>query len=72
MKRNVVVDTVKGVTYLVAFNTPGGELVLVTRGTVNLLFARDETLRADRILADNAAEALLVPLSGLVLHFLGA
>lgn len=66
------VDIVKEVIYLVAFNTSSGELVLVTRGTVNLLFARDEALRADRILADNATEALLVPLSGLVFHFLGA
>lgn len=68
--RRIIVDTEKGVAYLVALNTPGGELVLVTSGTVNLLLARDEALRADRILADHAAEALLVPLSGLVFHLL--
>lgn len=59
-------------THLVALNTPGGELVLVTCGTVNLLLARDEALCADRIPADHAAEALLVPLSGLVFHLLSA
>jgi len=58
-------------THLVALDTPGGELVLVASGTVDLLLARDEALRADRVLADHAAEALLVPLSGLVLHLLG-
>lgn len=57
---------------LVALNTPGGKLVLVTSGTINLLLARDEALRADRILADHAAKALLVPLSGLVFHLLSA
>lgn len=55
---------------LVALNTPGGKLVLVTSGTINLLLARDEALRANRILADHAAKALLVPLSGLVFHLL--
>jgi len=67
----VVVDIIKEVTHLVTLNTSGGELVLVTCGTVNLLLARDETLRADRTLADHAAEALLVPLSGLIFHLLG-
>lgn len=57
---------------LIALNTPGGEFVLVTSGTINLLFARDEALCADRILTDHAAETLLVPLSGLVFHFLSA
>lgn len=66
----MVVDVIKGVTHLVALNTPGGELVLVTCGAVNLLLARDEALRADRILADHAAETLLVPLSGLIFHLL--
>jgi len=61
----------KGAAYLVALDTPGGELILVASGTVDLLLARDEALRADRVLADHAAEALLVPLSGLVLHLLG-
>ena len=62
----------RGVAHLVALNTPGGKLVLVTSGTINLLLARDEALRANRILADHAAKALLVPLSGLVFHLLSA
>lgn len=68
----VIADAVKGVAHLVALNTPGGEFVLVTSGTVNLLFARDEALRADRILANHAAETLLMPLSGLIFHLLSA
>lgn len=56
--------------YLVALDASGGELVLVARGAINLLLPRNEALRTDRILADHAAEALLVPLSGLVLHLL--
>lgn len=58
--------------YLVTLDAAGGELVLVAAGAVDLLLARDEALRADRVLADNAAEALLVPLPGLVLHLLGS
>lgn len=58
--------------YLVALNAASGELVLVTASAVDLLFARDEALGSDRVLADYAAEALLVPLPRLVLHFLGA
>jgi len=57
-------------THLVALNTPGGELVLVTCGAVNFLLARDEALRADRIFANHAAEAFLVPLYGLIFHLL--
>lgn len=60
----------RGAAHLVALNTPSGELVLVASGTVDLLLARDEALRADRVLADHAAEAFLVPLSGLVFHLL--
>lgn len=57
--------------YLVAFNASGGELVLVARSAIDLLLARNEALRTDRVLADHAAETLLVPLPGLVLHLLG-
>lgn len=56
--------------YLVALDTPRGKLILVASSAVDLLLARDEALRSDRILADHAAETLLVPLSGLVLHLL--
>lgn len=56
---------------LVTLDASGGKLVLVASGTVDFLLARDEALRSDRVLADNAAEAFLVPLSGLVLHLLG-
>lgn len=68
----VIIDTEKGVAHLVTLNTPGGELILVTSGTVNLLFARNKALGTNRILAHHTAEALLVPLSGLVFHLLGA
>lgn len=70
--RKVIGDIVKGVAHLVALNTPGGEFVLITSGTVNLLFARDKALRANGILANHTAEALLVPLSGLIFHLLSA
>lgn len=68
MRDDVVV---RSGSHLVALNTPGGKLVLVACGTVDLLLARDEALRANRVLADHAAEALLVPLSGLIFHLLG-
>lgn len=56
---------------LVAFNAAGGELVLVAAGAVDLLLPGDEALRADWVLAHDAAETLLVPLPGLVFHLLG-
>lgn len=55
---------------LVALNASSGKLVLVARGAIDLLLARDEALSPDRVLAHHAAEALLVPLPGLVLHLL--
>lgn len=57
--------------YLVTLNATSGKLVLIASSTVNFLFTWDEALRANGILADNATEALLVPLPGLVLHLLG-
>jgi hypothetical protein len=57
-------------TYLVAFDAASGELLLVATGAVNLLLPGDERLGADGSAADNAAEALLVPLARLVLHLL--
>lgn len=56
---------------LATFDTASGEFLFVTTAAVNILIARDERLGADGALADEAAEALLVPLSALVLHFLG-
>lgn len=47
-------------------------LLLVTTGTVDVVLPRNKGLGADRGLADATAEALLVPLSRLVFHFLGA
>lgn len=58
------------VLHLVALNASSGKLVLVARGAIDLLLARDEALSPDRVLAHHAAEALLVPLPGLVLHLL--
>lgn len=57
-----------GSTNLVAFNAACGELVLITASAVDLLLPGDEGLGADRVLAHYAAETLLVPLPGLVLH----
>lgn len=58
--------------YLVAFDASSGKLVFVTTGTIDFLFARDETLRTDRILANYAAETFLMPLPGFVFHLLRA
>lgn len=57
---------------LIALNAASSELILVTPGAVDLLFTWDEALSPNGILADNAAEALLMPLPCLVLHLLGA
>jgi hypothetical protein len=58
-------------TYLVAFDAASGELLLVAPSAVNLLLPGDERLGADGSAANDAAEALLVPLARLVLHLLG-
>lgn len=57
---------------LLAFDASGGVLFLVAAGTVNFLLARNERFRADCGFAHAAAETLLVPLSGFVLHLLRA
>lgn len=57
--------------HLVALDATSCVLFLVTLGAVDLLFAWDEALGADRRFAHHAAEALLVPLPSLVLHLLG-
>lgn len=57
---------------LLALDATGRVLLLVAAGAVDFLLARDERLGANGRFADAAAEALLVPLSGLVLHLLGS
>jgi len=57
--------------HLIALNAARGELLLVAAGAVDLLLPRDEGLGPDGRLADAAAEAVLVPLPGFVLHLLG-
>lgn len=57
---------------LTALDASSSELLLVAARTVDLLLTRDEALGADGGLAHTATEALLVPLTGLVLHLLVA
>lgn len=57
---------------LVALDAAGSELILVASRAVDLLLAGDKAPGADGVLAHHAAETLLVPLPGLVLHLLGA
>lgn len=58
--------------YLVALNATGSKLLLIARGTVNFLLTGDEALCAYGTFAHTATEALLVPLTCLVLHLLRA
>jgi len=55
-----------------AFNTAGCKLLFVATRAVNILLTRDKRFCANWRLADAAAEAFLVPLPTLVLHFLGS
>lgn len=57
---------------LVAFDAPGGKLVFIAAGTVDVVVPRNEAPGANRVAAHAAAEALLVPLMALVLHLLCA
>jgi len=68
----VLVGYTAGGDNLVALDAAGSKLLLVAGGAVDLLLARDEALGADCGLANDAAEALLMPLPGLVLHLLRA
>lgn len=56
--------------YLVTFNATSRELFLVTSSAVDILFPGYEAFGTYGRLAHNAAETFLVPLSGLVFHFL--
>jgi hypothetical protein len=58
--------------HLVALDTTGSKLFLIASGTINLLLTRDEALGAYGGFAYTATEALLMPLTCLVLHLLCA
>ena len=55
---------------LAALDTLRGELFFITFSTVDVVLLGDEGLGSDGVLAGAADEALLVPLSRLVLHLL--
>ena len=56
--------------YLVALDTLGGKLVLVAAGAVDVILLGDEALGPNSVGAGATGEALLMPLSHLVLHLL--
>ena len=56
--------------HLTALNALCCELLLVALGAVDVVLLGDEALGADGVLAGAADEALLVPLTSLVLHLL--
>lgn len=58
--------------YLLALDATGCVLFLVASGAVDLLLTGDKGFGTDGGFADTAAEALLVPLSGLVFHLFGS
>lgn len=68
----ILVSHPTGSDHLVTLDTPGGELLLVAARAVDLLLTGNETLGADRGLADATRKAFLVPLSSLVFHLLRA
>lgn len=59
-------------SHLIALDAPSGVFLFVTLGAVDFLLFGDETLGSNWYLAHYAAEALLMPLSRLVFHFLRA
>lgn len=68
----VLVGHTPGGDDLATLDASRGKLLLVAGGAVDLLVPGDEALGADGSLAHATAEALLVPLTGLVLHLLVA
>ena len=56
--------------YLAALDALGGKLLLITFSTINVMLLGDEGFCANRVLASTADKTLLVPLAGLVFHFL--
>lgn len=55
---------------LAALDALGGKFLLVTFSTVDIVLLGDEGFCADRVFASAADKTLLVPLAGLVFHFL--
>jgi len=55
-------------SYLATLDAPSGELLLIAASAVDLLFPGNEALGTNGSLTHAAAETLLVPLAGLVLH----
>jgi len=55
---------------LAALDALGGKFLLVTFSTVDVMLLGDEGFCANRVLASTADKTLLVPLAGLVFHFL--
>lgn len=72
MPRLVLVGNTSRGDDLIALDAARGKLLLVAAGAIDLLLPRDEGLGPNGRLADAAAEAILVPLPGFILHFLGA
>lgn len=72
MPRFVLVGHTTAGDDLLALDATGCVLLLVAPGAVDFLLTGDERFGTDGGLADAAAEALLVPLSGLVFHFFGS
>lgn len=72
MPRFVLVGHTAAGDDLLALDATGCVLFLVATGAVDFLLTGDERFGTDSGLADTAAEALLVPLSGLVFHLFGS
>lgn len=72
MPRFVLVGHTAAGDNLLALDATGCVLFLVASGAVDLLLTGDKGFGTDGGFADTAAEALLVPLSGLVFHLFGS
>ena len=59
-------------SHLAALDALGSKLFFITFCTIDVVLLGDKTLSSDGVLAGAADEALLVPLSRLVLHLLHA
>jgi hypothetical protein len=67
--RLVLVGYAAGRDHLATLGAPGREFLLVAGSAVNVFVFRDKAFRADRIFAQGAAEAFVVPLFPFVFHF---
>lgn len=72
MPRVVTIGDATLSDHLIALDALCGELVLITLGAVDVMLLWDEGLGANGIVAGATNKTLLMPLSGLVLHFLHA